>query len=72
MALSQEQKQKAKNEAKEYLEYSIYTLSLILGINPETLDENFVNPESQEVDLGRWKSFECLIKQVQAYSALVD
>jgi hypothetical protein len=72
MALTQEQKQKAKNEAKEYLEYSIYTLSLILGVDPEVLDENFINPESQEVDVARWKSFESLIKQIQAYSALAD
>jgi hypothetical protein len=38
MALSDEQKQQARQEAKQYLEYSIYVLALSLGVNPETLD----------------------------------
>lgn len=70
MALTNEQKEKAKEEAKSYLEYSIYTLALILGLDPEELDENTVNNENQELESNRWKSMESLIKQLQAYSKL--
>lgn len=70
MALTNEQKEKAKAEAKSYLEYSIYTLALILGIDPEELDENTVNNENQELEINRWKSMESLIKQLQAYKKL--
>ncbi|NDB03245.1 MAG: hypothetical protein EBY38_06225 [Flavobacteriaceae bacterium] len=72
MALTTEQKNKAKTEAIEFLEYSIYSLALVLGVDPETLDENFENPETQESDLARWKSFNSLIAQLAAYAALTD
>lgn len=70
MELSTEQKEAAKEEAKQYLEYSIYRLALTLGVNPDELDENFVNPETVESDLQRYKSFNNLIKQIQTYTAL--
>jgi hypothetical protein len=70
MELSTEQKEAAKEEAKQYLEYSIYRLALVLGVNPDELDENFVNPETVESDLQRYKSFNNLIKQIQTYTAL--
>ena len=70
MELTTEQKEAAKEEAKQYLEYSIYRLALVLGVNPDELDENFVNPETTESDLQRHKSFNNLIKQIQTYTAL--
>jgi hypothetical protein len=70
MELSTEQKEAAKEEAKQYLEYSIYRLALVLGVNPDELDENFVNPETVESDSQRYKSFNNLIKQIQTYTAL--
>jgi hypothetical protein len=44
MALSENQISTAKNEALQYLEYSSYMLCLMLGINPENIDE--------EIDIG--------------------
>lgn len=70
MALSNQDKIDAKNQAKQYLEYSIYQLALILGVNPEGLDDSFVNPETPDTDLVRYKSFENLIKQIAAYTAI--
>lgn len=70
MALTNEQKNQAKQEAKQYLEYSIYTLSLILGLDPESLDENTTNDEDKELEANRWNSMESLIKQIQAYAKL--
>jgi len=70
MALSAAQKEAAKEEAKQYLEYSIYVLALVLGVNPDELDENFVNPETPESDASRYKSFNNLIQQIQTYTAL--
>ena len=62
MALSNQDKIDAKNQAKKYLEYSIYQLALILAVNPETPD----------TDLVRYKSFENLIKQIAAYTAISE
>jgi hypothetical protein len=70
MALSDEQKQQARQEAKQYLEYSIYVLALSLGVNPETLDENFENPETPESDATRYKSFNNLIRQIESLQRL--
>jgi len=70
MALSAAQKEAAKEEAKQYLEYSIYVLALVLGVNPDELDENFVNPETPESNESRYKSFNNLIQQIQTYTAL--
>lgn len=70
MALTNEQKNQAKQEAKQYLEYSIYTLALILGLDPESLNENTVNDEDKELEANRWNSMESLIKQIQAYAKL--
>lgn len=70
MALTNEQKNQAKQEAKQYLEYSIYTLALILGLDPESLDENTTNDEDKELEANRWNSMESLIKQIQAYAKL--
>lgn len=70
MALSIPQTEAAKEEAKQYLEYSIYLLALILGVNPDELDENFVNPETMESNESRYKSFNNLIQQIQTYTAL--
>lgn len=72
MALSEEQKQKAREEARQYLEYSIYVLALSLGINPEELDENFENPETPESDMARYKSFNNLIRQIESLSRLSE
>ncbi len=72
MALSEEQKQKAREEARQYLEYSIYILALSLGVNPEELDENFENPETPESDMARYKSFNNLIRQIDSLSRLSE
>jgi hypothetical protein len=72
VALSEEQKQKAREEARQYLEYSIYVLALSLGINPEELDENFENPETPESDMARYKSFNNLIRQIESLSRLSE
>jgi hypothetical protein len=72
VALSEEQKQKAREEARQYLEYSIYILALSLGVNPEELDENFENPETPESDMARYKSFNNLIRQIDSLSRLSE
>ena len=40
MALSEDQISRAKLEAVQYLEYSSYMLCLMLGVDPENIDED--------------------------------
>jgi hypothetical protein len=75
MAISNEEKNRAKQKATEYLEKSIYVLSLTLGILPEDalsassvndLVENYAGLSEQ-----KQKSVQSLLNQVQALNKLV-
>lgn len=48
MALTAEQVQKAKDEARKYLEYSIYTTALMLGVDTDDIDGEYVVPVTAE------------------------
>lgn len=71
--LSEELKQKARQEAIEYLEYSIYTMSVLLGIDIQEIDAAWA--EKTEQDLAFMDSngsdnaaaLRCLVDQVKAY-----
>ena len=76
MALSVEQVEKAKNEAKQYLEYSTYTLCSMLGIDPENIDEEI---ELGIPNLGEYhggtvpqlqSAFDCLKRQIAVLESI--
>lgn len=48
MTLSLEQASLAKAEAKKYLEYSIYSLCIMLGIDPDNV-ENEIDSDSMSM-----------------------
>jgi hypothetical protein len=72
MALTQEQIEKSKLKAIEYLEYSIFTIAMMLGVDIESLDENFENPADPLRHGDLWTAYESLISQVKAHAKLVD
>lgn len=72
MALTQEQIEKSKQKAIEYLEYSIFTIAMMLGVDIETLDETFVNPADPVLQVDMWTAHESLISQVKAHAKLVN
>ena len=76
MIISREKLDQARAEAKEYLEYSIYTLSMMLGIDPEEINEEWValteetlsvSPPTNQEDAA---ALQCLVEQVKAYSKI--
>ena len=75
MAISNEEKTRAKQKATEYLEKSIYVLSLTLGILPEdalsasSVDDLVSN--YSELSEQKQKSVQSLLNQVQALNKLV-
>lgn len=68
MALSAEKIQKAKDEARQYLEYSIYVLAIMLAVDVESLSSDFEIPvEESDSTYGAYSS---LLKQVRALEAI--
>jgi hypothetical protein len=72
MALSTAQIEKAKVKALDYLEFSIFSMALLLNVDLETLDETFVNPANKDTQLDLWSAYESLIVQVKSHAKLVD
>lgn len=70
MALSAERKQAAKDKAREYLEFSIYTLALTLGVDPQMVSDSMAIPVTKEEDPKTYRSFECLIEQKKSLDKL--
>ena len=71
MALSVEQLAKAKAEAIQILEYSIYTLAFSLGVEDVDLKPDMENPVNLSVNennalLAQYDAYECLKMQLVA------
>lgn len=75
MALSAEQLAKAKAEAIQILEYSIYTLAFTLGVEDDDLEADMVNPVDLSINensalLAQYDGYECLKMQLAALARL--
>jgi hypothetical protein len=76
MAISNSEKNAAKAKASTYLEKSVYTLSLLLGVDPEAaLTASSVNDLTvglPEVSLSgeRQDAFQSLFNQIQALNTI--
>jgi hypothetical protein len=75
MALSTEQLAKAKAEAIQILEYSIYTLAFILGVEDSDLNPDIVNPIDMTLSensalTAQYDAYECLKMQLVALARL--
>lgn len=75
MALSVEQLAKAKAEAIQILEYSIYTLAFSLGVEDVDLKPDMENPVNLSVNennalLAQYDAYECLKMQLVALARL--
>jgi hypothetical protein len=70
MALTEEKMQEATAKAKEYLEYSIFTLALMLNIDLVDLDETWTNPVPENPNSDLWNAHQCLYIQLQAYNKI--
>ncbi len=68
MALTAAQTATAEARAKEYLEYSIYTMCLLLPEAPDDITSSFVIPVASDHAL--YNAYDCLKKQVAAFEAL--
>jgi hypothetical protein len=71
MALSAEQLAKAKAEAIQILEYSIYTIAFTLGVDDDDLEPNMANPIDLSINensalLAQYDAYECLKLQLAA------
>jgi hypothetical protein len=76
MGLSIDQINKARNEARQYLEYSSYTLCVMLGVDPENIDEEIA---LSTPDLGSYhgqavpqlqSAIDCLKKQISILESI--
>jgi hypothetical protein len=75
MALSTQQLAKAKAEAIQILEYSIYTLAFTLGIEDEDLVADMANPIDMSLNensslAAQYDAYECLKMQLAALARL--
>lgn len=75
MALSLEQLAKAKAEAIQILEYSIYTIAFTLGVDDDDLEPDMVNPIDLSINensalLAQYDAYECLKLQLVALARL--
>jgi hypothetical protein len=75
MALSPEQLAKAKAEAIQILEYSIYTIAFTLGVDDDDLEPDMVNPIDLSINentalLAQYDAYECLKMQLVALARL--
>lgn len=68
MALSPQQVEKAKADARELLEYSVYVLSVMLAVDVSSLSGDFAIPVP-EGDAS-YHAYECLVRQVRALELL--
>jgi hypothetical protein len=69
MQLNNYDSQKAKDQAKSFLEKSIQTLSLLLDVNYENLNKDSKNPFSE--NLPQYNAFNCLIDEIVSYRKIV-
>jgi hypothetical protein len=70
MQLNQYDSKKAKDQAKSFLEKSILTLSLLLNVNHENLDQDSKNPFDE--NLPQHNAFKCLIDEMISYKKLTQ
>jgi hypothetical protein len=68
MQLNQYDSKKAKDQAKSFLEKSILTLSLLLNVNYENLNQDSENPFDES--LPQHNAFKCLIDEIISYKKL--
>lgn len=68
MALSEAQKLKAQQEAREFLEYSILALASILGIVVSEIGDEYIVPVDEEDQY--YEAHLALSRQVAALSLL--
>lgn len=66
--LSDELKAKANASAIEYLEYSIYSIAALLGVDIDELNDEWENPVPEDNSSDIWNAYECLRLQVIAHS----
>jgi hypothetical protein len=71
MALSAEKIAQAKSKAKDYVEYSLYVLALLLNVDLEEIDENSTNP-IDPANVETYNAYECLLMQAKVYISLVS
>lgn len=69
MALSPENIEEAKSKAIEFLESSLYVLSLLLNVDLEEIDENSTNPIDPS-NTSTYNAYNDLLMQVKAYVKL--
>jgi hypothetical protein len=75
MALSVEQLASAKAEATQILEYSIYTLAFLLGVEDGDLEPGMENPVDMSLAensalAAQYDAYECLKMQLAALARL--
>lgn len=68
MSLTAEQIEKSREEARRYLEYSTYTLCMILGVDVDSLSSDMDIPVGAEHQ--QYGSYVCLRNQVVALENL--
>jgi hypothetical protein len=68
--LSDELKAKANANAIEYLEYSIYSIAILLGVDIDELNAEWENPVSADSSSDIWNAYECLRLQVQSHAKI--
>lgn len=69
--LSDELKAKAKANAIEYLEYSIYSIAILLGVDIDELNAEWENPIPTDSSSDVWNAYESLRLQVQSHAKII-
>lgn len=70
ISLTTEELAKAKAEAKELLEYSIFVTAATLAVDLEAIDGEYLNPFSKDESGALWESHESLRLQIAALNKL--
>ena len=68
MALTEAEVTAAKADAKKYLEYSVQTLALTLGVASDEISSSMTIPVASD-DIN-YEAYDCLKKQAAALEAL--
>jgi|DEB0MinimDraft_10_1074344.scaffolds.fasta_scaffold01125_18 hypothetical protein len=68
MALSASRQAQAESEARAFLEYSIYVLCLLLGVDPASVDHPYTIPVAEGHP--QYDQYLSLQKQLEALSAI--